>query len=180
VLTAYHETKEPVLYNPDGSKQPHPTWTELKKFMARDEKWDKGFLFGKECVFLSTTRWNGVLPTRGITKRPGSHWRVQVPLERFNDYRIKCCNTNDSQRQYVLCKSEDFKDLRDETDNPDNGCLWRDAENNWYANEYNNADTHYFVSLVVLEEVVLDTNYEWDTLKSQGKIVLDTGLINVK
>jgi len=187
VNTAYHVTDQRVIFNRDGSTEPHPNWTELRTSMANNEQWDEGFLLGRQCVFFSTTRLYGDLPKRSISVRPGFHWRVQVPLERFNGYRIKDCKTNvrsvnDKQRQFVLFKPEDSTDelneLTDLTGNPDNGCLWRDAVNNWYTNDYRN--TKYFVNFAVLENVPLNNDYHWDPVKSNGKIVVVRDLVIVK
>jgi len=175
VLTAYHVTNAPVVYL-GGIPQPHPDWTELIISEARNAIFDQGGLYGLECAFFTTTRWRGDLPSISVyprTRQAGvEYWRLQVPLSRFNDYRIKLCVDPYAQGMLVMCQPGEFNGRRDITDDPDNGFLWRDPQNNWFTNDYSNPTTKYFVNFAVMGSVefvnfgvlgnVDITGCEWD------------------
>jgi len=176
VKTAYHVTNQ-------LASRPQPLWTELNAYPAKHRRFDKGGLIGKKLVFFSTTRYDYevgkeecCLPTTSIHPIYGEdgerYWRVQVPLERFNDCRIKVCNAMPRmiQKTLVLCKLDDadFKKNEDFTNNP-NRYLWRDSKDNkWYTNNYTNPTTPYFVNFAVKGNVDI-TGCQWDTVEHREK-----------
>jgi len=170
VLTAYHVTNVPVLYNLNGTRQPPPDWTHLYPSTAKDPIFDIGGLFGQPCVFFSTTLNNGILPTTSVypTNRQAGvkYWRLQVQLEIFDDYRIKLCGEVGNQRHLVMCQPGEFIGNIDVTHNPAYpSYLKRDAQNNWYTNDYSNPNTKYFVNFAFLGLVDLRFFYcTWDVV----------------
>jgi len=163
VFYAYHVTNI-------ESTSPKPNWASLSKSKAEDSYFDD-VLYDRDCVFLSTTLYQGRLPTKSVYPTDGEsderYWRVRIPLERFNNHRIRLCNEKSGQIHLVLCKEDndwEFMMCEDVTNKKATGYLYRDNENKWFCNDYGDQQTRYFVNIAVLEDLDIRGCF-WDTVQ---------------
>jgi len=151
-----------------------PDWTELKTGRSRNIIIDEtsGTRSSKKCLYLSTSLYKGSLPTYsphpGKGKKGESYWRVKVPLEKFNDLRIKLYYFRGAKKkkEVLLCHSSDHKTYTDITDDQTNKYLYRDGSKNWFCNEYTCTETNYFVDIILLNDVDI-RGCEWDCVPHQ-------------
>jgi len=164
VYHAYHVTDIKSTAN-------QPDWTELKTGRFRNIKIDEtsSNQCRQKCLHLSTSLNNLTLPTSsphpGKGRKGESYWRVKVPLEKFNDLRIKLYSISaEKKKEVLLCHSSDHKTYTDITYVQTNKYLYRDGNEHWFCNDYTSLNTKYFVDIILLNGVDI-RGCEWDLVR---------------
>jgi len=147
-----------------------PSWN-LRTSPARTS-WIDDKLFGKPCVFFSTTQYKARLPTISVYPdggEPGKEYhRVRIPLTHFNNYEMRYVNSDHAGKQVLLLLARpgiddelasQFKVVPEPND-----WLWRSADKTWYTNDYN--QQKYFVNVAVLHGISTE-GCKWDMVPHQ-------------
>jgi hypothetical protein len=181
ITYAYHVT------NVEYTGQVPPNWEFLMSTDADDPSFD-GPLFcrGTKCVYFNTTLRNSDLPTMSPYPRESPrntrYWRVKVPMNHFDDYKIwflQCRVTDRSNVKQVLLvmarmQDEDFMMSLKETcpeitdDEKKIDLYLQRCQNSeetlpsYFGNDYALDKT--YVNIAVLHDFPLNKQCLWDTV----------------
>jgi len=171
VTYAYHVTNIPSDRN--------EFYDTLKLTISNDHTYD-GTLVGLQCLFFSTTLYNGGLPKKSVYPRnlPGTFKRVSVPLSAFDNHEMwKIKGTRPEQVHILMVTKQQRQRLQLENlwgqigfkldDN--NSWLKREktgGQTVWYTNDY--LRDRCFVNLAIVEPFVLNNACKWDSVEKMS------------